>query len=611
MDRARSSSARTIPKLFLLAVIAGPAAAPLAAQVLTVRAYLDRSSVRLGERFTLSVEISGSGSRSAENPELPEMEGFATFLGSGSSQQIQLINGRMLSSKTINYTFQATRVGDLEIGAIKVEAGGQVYETSPLKIEISQLSRRRSPSPGRSDQDAALPEGDLFVRAEVNKRRVYQNEAIVLSYKIYTRVNVSSYNISKQPGTAGFWVEEEPQQKQPSTSAEVIGGRRYTVATIKKMILFSTSSGTKIIDPIVLECEVKVRRRSRDPFRGFFGDSLFGEVRRELVRSQELKVEVLPLPDEGRPADYDGAVGSFSVKSWIDKPDVKAHDAVTLKVRVSGAGNFSTLGQPEVPIPETFEAYPPKVSQRLKRTAQGLSGEKVYEYVLIPRSVGSQRIGAVELSYFDPSVAKYELARADEIVVDVVPGEESLSASPGMSKQELKLIGQDIRFIKSDPVTFRKVGASIFDRYTFWLPLLFPMACLAGALGYRRHLDRLSGDVAYARDRRAVRLARKRLGTARSYIGETTQREFFGEVGRALMGFLGDKLNIAEAGMVSDEVGRLLRRREVPGETVERYFECMKTCDLKRFAPSDASTSEMKDLLDKAEAAMVEVDRNL
>ena len=611
MDRARSSSARTIPKLFLLAVIAGPAAAPLAAQVLTVRAYLDRSSVRLGERFTLSVEISGSGSRSAENPELPEMEGFATFLGSGSSQQIQLINGRMLSSKTINYTFQATRVGDLEIGAIKVEAGGQVYETSPLKIEISQLSRRRSPSPGRSDQDAALPEGDLFVRAEVNKRRVYQNEAIVLSYKIYTRVNVSSYNISKQPGTAGFWVEEEPQQKQPSTSAEVIGGRRYTVATIKKMILFSTSSGTKIIDPIVLECEVKVRRRSRDPFRGFFGDSLFGEVRRELVRSQELKVEVLPLPDEGRPADYDGAVGSFSVKSWIDKPDVKAHDAVTLKVRVSGAGNFSTLGQPEVPIPETFEAYPPKVSQRLKRTAQGLSGEKVYEYVLIPRSVGSQRIGAVELSYFDPSVAKYELARADEIVVDVVPGEESLSASPGMSKQELKLIGQDIRFIKSDPVTFRKVGASIFDRYTFWLPLLFPMACLAGALGYRRHLDRLSGDVAYARDRRAVRLARKRLGTARFYIGETTQREFFGEVGRALMGFLGDKLNIAEAGMVSDEVGRLLRRREVPGETVERYFECMKTCDLKRFAPSDASTSEMKDLLDKAEAAMVEVDRNL
>ena len=611
MHRARLFSAHTIPKFFLLALIAGTAAVPLAAQDLTVKAYLDRTSVRLGERFTLSVEIAGGGSRSAGNPELPEMKGFATFLGSGSSQQIQLINGRMSSSKTVNFTFQATQVGDFEIGAIKVKTSGQLYQTSPLKIQVTQVSQRQAPTSGRSDQDAFLPEGDLFVRAEVNKERAYQGEAIVLSYKIYTRVNVSSFSISKQPGTAGFWVEEEAQQKQPTASAQVIGGKQYTVAEIRKMILFPTSSGTKTISPLVLECEVKIPRRSRDPFRGFFSDSLFGEVRRKLVSSQELKVDILPFPERGKPVDFKGAVGTFSVKSWIDKSDVKAHDAVTLKVQVSGAGNFSTLSQPEVPIPATFETYPPKLSQKLKRTAQGLSGEKVFEYVLIPRSVGSQRIGPVEFSYFDPSSAKYNLARADEIVIDVAPGEESLSASPGMSKQELKLIGQDIRFIKGDPATLRKVGASIFQRSTFWLPLFFPLVCLMGAVGYRRHLDRLSGDVAYARDRRAVRLARKRLGAARSYIGETTQREFFGEVGKALMGFLGDKLNIAEAGMVSDEVGRMLRQRALPEEIVERYFECMRTCDLKRFAPSDASTFEMKDLLDKAEAAMLEVDKCL
>ena len=170
-------------------------------------------------------------------------------------------------------------------------------------------------------------------------------QAIVLSYKIYTRVNVSSFSISKQPGTAGFWVEEEPQQKQPTTSAEVIGGKRYTVATIRKMILFPTSSGPKTIGPLVLECEVKVRRRSRDPFRGFFSDSLFGEVRRKLVASQELKIDVLPLPDKGKPVNFKGAVGTFSVKSWIDKSDVKAHDAVTLKVQVSGAGNFGSSGK--------------------------------------------------------------------------------------------------------------------------------------------------------------------------------------------------------------------------------------------------------------------------
>ncbi len=611
MPRPRLISVRTIARLVLLTMIVGSAAALLPAQDLTVKAYLDRSSVRLGERFTLSIEIAGSSSRSAADPELPEMEGFATFLGSGSSQQIQLINGRVSSSKTITFTFQATQIGDFEIGAIKVKRGGQVHQTSPLKIQVTPVSQPQAPSSGQSHQDGFLPEGDLFVRAEVNKERAYQNEAIVLSYKIYTRVNVSSFSISKQPGTAGFWVEEEPQQKQPTTSAEVIGGKRYTVATIRKMILFPTSSGPKTISPLVLECEVKLRRRSRDPFRGFFSDSLFGEVRRKLVASQELKIDVLPLPEKGKPVNFKGAVGTFSVKSWIDKSDVKAHDAVTLKVQVSGAGNFSTLGEPEVPIPATFETYPPKLSQKLKRTARGLSGEKVYEYVLIPRSVGSQRIGPVGFSYFDPSSAEYSLARADEIVIDVAPGEEALSANPGMSKQELKLIGQDIRFIKSDPASFRKVGASIFGRYTFWLPLLFPMVCLLGALGYRRHLDRLSGDVAYARDRRAVRLARKRLGSARSYIGETTQREFFGEVGKALMGFLGDKLNIAEAGMVSDEVGRLLLQREVPETTVERYFECMKVCDLKRFAPSEAGIAEMKGLLDQAEAAMVEVDRHL
>ncbi len=604
-------AAHNISSLVLLTLIAGLAAVPLAAQDLTVKAYLDRGSVRLGERFTLSVEIAGSGSRSAEDPELPEMEDFAAFLGSGSSQQIQLINGRVSSSKTTNFTFQATSVGDFEIGAIKVKLRRGVHKTSPLKIQVTQVSQPQGPSPKRFPQESFPSEGDLFVRAEVNKQRAYQNEAIVLSYKIYTRVNVSSYSISKQPGTTGFWVEEEPQQKQATTSAEVVGGKRYTVATIKKMILFPTSPGAKTISPLVLECEVKVRRRSRDPFRGFFSGGLIGEVRRQLVSSQELKVEVLPLPDNGKPVDFKGAVGAFSVKSWIDKPGVKAHEAVTLRVQVAGAGNFSTLTPPEVPIPTAFETYPPKLSQKLKPTVKGLSGEKVYEYVLIPRSVGSQRIGPVELAYFDPSAAKYNLARSDEIIIDVAPGEEALSASPGMSKQELKLIGQDIRFIKGDPATFRKVGATIFGHYTFWIPLLFPLACLAGALGYRRHLDRLSGDVAYARDRRAVRLARKRLGLARSYIGEATQREFFGEVGKALMGFLGDKLNIAEAGMVSDEVGRQLLQREVPQETVGRYFECMKTCDLKRFAPSDASISEMKNLLDEAEAAMVEVDRHL
>ena len=577
-----------------------------------VRAYLDRTSVFVGERFTLSVEVSGQGASGAVEPRLPPMEEFTAFLGRRSSQQYRLVNGRMSSSRTFSYQFQATREGEFEIGAVQVQLDGRVHKTAPLRIRIAGTGR---PAPAPLDDRrpaGTAAQSDLFVRATADPERSYRNQALVVTYKIYTRVSVSSYGISKQPETAGFWVEDYPQTRQPQTDAEVIGGRRYTVALIKKMALFPTSAGEKEVGPLVLECRVRTRGGSRDPFRGFFSGDLFGREVTRQVASNSLRVQVLPLPQEGRPPEFQGAVGSFSIAGQLDKSKVKANEALTYKVRISGSGNLAGLSEPRISFPSSFEVYPPKVEQQIRRDPSGISGEKTYEYVLIPRRPGPVRLEPVKLAYFDPVEGAYRISRAPELSVQVAPGDHLAEAAEGgLSRQEVKLLGQDIRFIKIGSGSFRKTGESLLTAEGFWIPFSLPLLCLLGAVGYRRHLTRLKGDVAYARARRARRISRKRLARAQAHLDQGAEKEFYQAVGQALMGYLADKLNAAQAGMVSQEVKESLRVRGIPEESLTRYFDCLQICDLKQFAPSSSGREEMRNLMASAREALTRMQQEL
>ena len=606
-----------LPLVGLALVLAVPARVP--GQDVTVRATVDQAAVAVGQQFTLSVEISGKDADRASAPQLPHMQPFANALGSGSSQNVQIVNGRMTASKTIHFYFSATAAGKFRIEPVSVTVGGKRYESQPLEIEIvpgTAAVPPQGPSPAGSPTvpGAGPAEGDVFLRAAADKRRVFQGEPVVVTYKLYTRLNISQIVYVKLPATAGFWTEEFTLPQQPVPSGEVLEGKNYTVFTIKKMALFPTGPGARSVEPLVMDCEVQLpRRRSQDPFSDFFDDSFFfGRTATKRIQSNPVSIQAVPLPEPGKPDPFSGLVGQFRIRSTVDKNQVKANEAVTLKIVVEGEGNLRILKEPPVSLPSDFEAYPPKVVEDIRRSGPSIAGAKSFEYVLIPRVAGSQDVKPVRLSFFDPFSKQYRTVQTSGLSIDVAPGEGPVTAVPsGLTKEEIRLLGQDIRFIKTGTPSFRRLGSGGGVPVQVWPAVVLPLSVLVGAALFRRHRNRILGDAAYARLRRASRAVRKRFAQAHALVRKDSSKAFYAEVARAMSGFLGDKLNVAETGMLSTDLQRLVRERNVREETVSEYFDCLSVCDLKRFSPADTDEREMRGFLEKAEKAVGQMEREL
>ena len=279
---------------------------------------------------------------------------------------------------------------------------------------------------------------------------------------------------------------------------------------------------------------------------------------------------------------------------------------------ITGEGNIRTLPEPKVVFPTDFEAYPPKITESIERKESALTGSKTYEDVLDPRAAGVQKIKPVILSVFEPATKRYRKLQTEEFVITVEKGEETFSGIPsGLSKEEVKLLGQDIRFIKTETPAFKKIGDRFYKHLLFWIIMLGPLVAVAVSLGYRKHLDKLQGDLAYARDRRASRVSKKHLSSAKALQKSSTQKAFYAAIGKALMGYLGDKLNLPEAGIILDEVEKLLRKKGVSEDTIHAYFECLHICDMKRFSPSEATKIEMEETFQKVEKAINGLDKEL
>ncbi len=573
----------------------------------TALASLGQDEVVLNRQFVLNIEISGTRQLD-EDPVLPDLSAFAAYLGSGTSTSMQMVNGRTSMSLTIQYRFQATAEGIFEIGPVTVRAGGQDLRTEPLTIRVSVAPGSRSGRRGAGDTVA--PE-DLFVTATASKQRVYVNEPVIIDYRIFTRVDIEGYNVTRQPGTAGFWVEEltDPQGRVEQVTRD---GLDYTSSVIRRVALFPTSSGIKTLEPLTVETQVRVQRRSRNLFGDpFFGGDFFDNRVPVVVWSDPVEIEVRPLP-AGQPDAFTGLVGRLGVSASIDRISADTNDALTYRIEVSGTGNIRTLPEPALGFPADFEVYPPEVTQRVEPTADGVRGSKIFEYVIVPRAPGRVTIPAVELAYFDAETGAYAIASADPITLTVTGDVVAEPAgSAGRFRAGVDLRRQDIRFIRMAMPVFRPVGGSLFRSAGFWGVLLIPMIVVAGAVAVRRHQDRLRGDVAYARRRRASRLARQRLARAESLRGPDRHREFHAEVGRALQGFLGDKLNVAEAGVIRDEIRSRLTSRGVAPEVVDTYLGCLEDCDRQRFAPTEPDATVMQEMLTRAGQAMVDLDQAL
>lgn len=595
----------TIVFVFLLCLC------PAAAFAQGISATVDQTRILLHEAFTLSVEISG---RNAGEPKLPDLSGFASLAGRSSSQNIQFVNGRMSASTTINYTFFAQAVGSFEIGPVEVEIDGQVQRTQPIRIEIVSSAGAAPPASGGqqapAQSDPVLPGEDsaLFLRAELDRRTVYQNEPVIVTYKIYTLRNINGYNVSKLPNFAGFWVENFDLPARPKTYQQVINGQRYLVAEIRRSAIFPQSPGRQVLEPMALECEVQMPRsrgRARDPFESLFDDPFFARTARVTISSKPVDIEVLPLPAAGRPEDFNGAVGNFTLRAVVDRTTLNTNEAVTLKITASGQGNIKTLALPRLALPSEFEVYDPKVSENVERGGNQISGSKTWEYVMVPRFAGRHEIKALALSFFDPRAKQYRTAATAPIMLNVEQGAGQLaSVTGGMSKQDVRLLGQDIRFIAISQAPFEKIGTHNYTQPWFIALFALPLAGLAGVMLYQKQQEKLATNVAYARSRKANKTAHKHLQAAKKLLGSGDGKSFYAEVQKAMMGFLGNKLNVAEAKLVTEDIEQLLQSKNVPPQTIADYLSCLHTCDFQRFAPTQANGVEMRQFYERAEKAV-------
>lgn len=602
---------RRVRSLFvgIMGLLALSVAASARAQDVSVRAYLDANEVGLNQLFVLNVEISGTQEVDQE-PDLPDLSGFATYLGSGTSTSMQIINGRTTLSLTLQYRFQADKEGTFEIGSVVVKAGGKGHRTAPLSITVT--SRPSQPRPGaRREAGVEISPEDLFVTAEVSRAGMYENEPVIVEYRIYTRVNVDAYSITRLPETAGFWVEEYSESAMPGVERVIRNGVQYVTAPIRKVALFPTGPGKRTIESLAIEAQVRVRRRSRDLFQDFFSESLFGTRVPVGVASEPVEIEVLPLPEEGKPDDFSGFVGSLDLSASLDRAQAETNEAITFRLRMNAEGNVRALPDPQIDFPADFEVYPPDVSEKIDRSGNRVSGTKTFEYVLVPRAPGARTIPAVELSYFDTKRRAYGTTASEPLAIEVTGEALEGPVIAGRARSGIEQLREDIRFIHIAAPSFRPIGRSLFAGPGFWIVLLVPLLTVGGALAHRRHRDRLEGDVAYARHRRARRMAKKRLAHARSLRSTGAQREFYAEVGRALEGFLADKLNLAEAGLISEEVRARLKARGISDEALNEYLACIETCDRQRFAPVEAAPGEMDAFLDRAAGAMTGLNEEL
>lgn len=585
--------------------------------------------VRTGEQFRIMFTINGDFS----DFKAPDLKPFRILSGPNQSRSsnFEFRNGKTTTTKTTTYTYwlRASETGTFSIGPATVTLNRkQKIASNKVTIQVvaGKNTGRQSAATGSGRQAAAQqPAGntisgdDVFVRTEASKRKVYIGEQFVVSQKVYTRLNLAGFGDISFPGYNGFWSQDVDIPDRISLERVSLNNDIYGMGELKRTILFPQKSGKLILEPSNVEVITQVRtrqaqRNTGDPFfDSFFNDSFFNSgVSNVPVKceSKPVTIEVLPLPENGKPADFSGAVGQFSVSSVIDKTTLKANEALTIKYKISGTGNLQLLDISNIQFPPDFEVYDPKVSRNIQVKNNAVTGSVTFEYVLIPRSGGVYGINPVSLSYFDPGKKEYVKLRTSNYEITVEKGDEPSDAVmySGLAKEEVRMIGEDIRYLKTGAITFMPVDASFLGTLNWYLIALALVIAFAVAFVFLTVKRRNRADVAGMKNRQATRIAKKRLQTANKLLHENKVERFYEEVSVALWGYLGDKLNMAPSELNTDNASEKFSQHQVDTEVSDAFFSIVSHCDYARFAPGDLS-SGMQNVYTEALSTITQLEK--
>ena len=550
-------------------------------------------AVVVGDQFRLSYTVT---TKNVRDFHAPTMKGFDVLMGPSRSEQssIQISNGKRTSTNSITFTYilMATTEGEYSIGGATITAEGNQMISNSLKIKVLPADQNSSQGSGNGNaavrKRGTISNDDLFITATVNKTNVYEQEALLLTYKIYTAVDIRMFDNVKLPDFKGFHSQEVELPNNRRWGLEHYKGRNYQTTIYRQFVLFPQQSGNLTIEPARFDASIAQMVEVDDPFEAFFnGGNNFVEIKKTLM-TPRLNINVKPLP-AGKPSSFSGGVGDFNITSTINSTDVKTNDAVTVKVVISGTGNLKLLSEPEIKFPEDFEIYDPKIDNKFRLTNDGLSGSKVIEYLAIPRMEGSYKIPPVEFSYFDIKSHSYKTLTTDTYTLNVAKGEGNAQQviSNFTNKEELKVLNEDIRYIKLGDVKLLRRGDFFFGSLQYWLYYLIPaLIFVIFFIVYRRQIA-ANANVARMRTRKANKVAAKRLKQAGKLLNENKKDLFYDEVMKALWGYISDKLNIPLSRLSKDNIEEELHKYGVDDELIKEFIDVLNDCEFARFAPGD------------------------
>ena len=595
-------------RVLLILLAANCSLLTLQAQTLTASAP---SRVAVGEQFRLTYTVNTQNVSDFRAGDIPsELE---VLIGPNQSMQssYQIINGHASQSSSVTYTYivAATKGGSYTIPAARAVVDGKQIRSNALTIKVigstGNNSRPYTGDEGEEvrDMGSRISGSDLFIKVSANKKRVFEQEPILLTYKVYTLVQLSQLR-GDMPDLKSFYTQEVDLPQQKSFSIESVNGRPYRTCTWSQYVMFPQTTGKLHIPAITFEGIVIQQNRNVDPFEAFFnGGSGYVEVKKK-IEAPGIEIQVDPLPQ--RPASFSGGVGKFNISAQIDKTETKANEPITLRVIVSGTGNLKLIKQPIVNLPKDFDKYEPKVTDQTKLTTAGIEGSKIYDMLIVPRHQGQYDIPPVEFTYFDTATKRYETVKSESFHLDVAKGSGTGSVSD-FTGDGVDELNKDIRFIKTGDAKQHHTGDFFFGSGVYWgiIVALIIVFITLFVIFRQRAID--NANVTKMRGKKANKVATKRLKMAARLMTDNKPSEFYDEVLRALWGYVGDKLNIPVAQLSHDNISQKLAERNVHQSIIDLVIGAIDECAFERSAPGDPK-GNMNKVYDKAMLAIEKIE---
>ena len=605
-------------RLFLTALMILSAVAAMAQSAIQVQTH---NVVAADEQFNVTFIIEGDSKPSDFKWE--PGEDFQLLWGpqQGRSTSVQMINGKTTKSvqTTYSYVLRPVKTGKFTIARASAKVKGEEIYSEPVSVEVVSSGTSSSSSSGsgssgavqsnRQTQTGAVTDDDIFMTLQLSRSNVVVGEPVTAVLKLYQRVNVAGFESAEFPDFNGFWSQEIEAPTNIEFARETYEGQIYNSALLRKFILIPQQQGQIRIDPAELICLVNVRVSSGGAsiFDGFFDD--YRTVRKK-VSSNPLTVNVQPLPS-GAPASFAGGVGDFRISAKLSKDTLRTHEAASLQITVSGNGNISLLEAPKVSFPPDMEVYDTKISEKIDKG--GLSGSRVYEYPFIPRSHGDFVIEPVKYSYYDVNAKKYVTLETAPISVVVERGNETESAGvvvSGVSQKDVRNLGSDIRFISTKDPGLSSKGEFFVSSGWFWIIICMLFAAAAACLAVFRHMAARRADVVGTKNRKATKMALKRLQLADTFLRQNLYTAFYEELHKALLGFISDKLNMPVSELSRDRIAEALKEENVDSALADTFIGILDACEFARYAP-DSGHEAMESHYKAAVEAISSIDSNM